>query len=223
MSFLNLPLLTYVAQISPRPLLLIAGDKAHSRYFSEDAYKATEVVLHARCRERAAAIDDLAPRSAGVVMGDLSRAVETRSVADQVNTMGRMDAVIHNAGAYSTKGRLPTPEGHPTITAVNILAPYVLTALIERPRRLAYLSSGMHRRLDRRVAVLTSGRRSARIVQRRGRSGHATCSSHRRHDSSRRSRRRLSKRRFHPPASYLGPIRRFATGHRWGWEQSSFT
>ncbi len=40
MSFMNLPLLTYVAEISPRPLLLIAGDKAHSRYFSEDAYKA---------------------------------------------------------------------------------------------------------------------------------------------------------------------------------------
>ena len=56
-----------------------------------------------------------------------------------------MDAVIHNAGAYSTKGRSPTPEGHPTIIAVNALAPYVLTALMERPRRLVYLSSGMHR------------------------------------------------------------------------------
>jgi NAD(P)-dependent dehydrogenase (short-subunit alcohol dehydrogenase family) len=56
-----------------------------------------------------------------------------------------MDAVIHNAGAYATSGRSPTPEGHSTILAVNTLAPYVLTALIERPRRLVYLSSGMHR------------------------------------------------------------------------------
>jgi NAD(P)-dependent dehydrogenase (short-subunit alcohol dehydrogenase family) len=56
-----------------------------------------------------------------------------------------MDAVIHNAGAYSTKGRSPTPEGHPNIIAVNGLAPYVLTALMERPGRLVYLSSGMHR------------------------------------------------------------------------------
>jgi NAD(P)-dependent dehydrogenase (short-subunit alcohol dehydrogenase family) len=56
-----------------------------------------------------------------------------------------MDAVIHNAGAYSTSGRSPTPEGHATILAVNALAPYMLTALIERPRRLVYLSSGMHR------------------------------------------------------------------------------
>jgi NAD(P)-dependent dehydrogenase (short-subunit alcohol dehydrogenase family) len=103
------------------------------------------VVLHARSRERASALDDLAPRSASVVVGDLSSAVETQGVAEQVNAIGRMDAVIHNAGAYSTKGRSPTPEGHPAILAVNTLAPYMLTALIERPRRLVYLSSGMHR------------------------------------------------------------------------------
>lgn len=104
-----------------------------------------EVVLHARSAERAAAIADLCARSAGVVVGDLSSATDTRQVANQVNAIGRMDAVIHNAGVYSTRGRLPAPEGHPTIIAVNILAPYVLTALIERPRRLVYLSSGMHR------------------------------------------------------------------------------
>jgi len=40
LSFMNLPLLTYIDEISPRPILLIAGDQAHSRYFSEDAYKA---------------------------------------------------------------------------------------------------------------------------------------------------------------------------------------
>jgi NAD(P)-dependent dehydrogenase (short-subunit alcohol dehydrogenase family) len=104
-----------------------------------------DVTLHARSRERASAVDDLASRSAGVVVGDLSSAVETRSVADQVNAIGPMDAVIHNAGAYSTAGRSPTEEGHPTILAVNTLAPYILTALIDRPRRLVYLSSGMHR------------------------------------------------------------------------------
>ena len=103
------------------------------------------VVLHARSRERASALDDLAPRSAGVVVGDLGSAVDTRSIAGQVNAIGRMDAVIHNAGMSSTKGRSPTPEGHATILAVNTLAPYILTALIERPRRLVYLSSSMHR------------------------------------------------------------------------------
>ena len=103
-----------------------------------------QVVLHARSRERAAAVDDLASRSAGVVIGDLSSAVETRKIADQVNGIGRMDAVIHNAGIYNERSRSATPEGHARILAVNTLAPYLLTALIERPRRLIYLSSGMH-------------------------------------------------------------------------------
>jgi fermentation-respiration switch protein FrsA (DUF1100 family) len=39
LSFMNMPLLTNIKEISPRPILLIAGEKAHSRYFSEDAYK----------------------------------------------------------------------------------------------------------------------------------------------------------------------------------------
>jgi NAD(P)-dependent dehydrogenase (short-subunit alcohol dehydrogenase family) len=104
-----------------------------------------DVVLHARSRERADAIGDLQSQSAGMVIGDLSSAADTRRVAEQVNAIGRMDAIIHNAGAYQTAGRMPTAEGHPTILAVNTLAPYILTALIERPRRLIYLSSGMHR------------------------------------------------------------------------------
>ena len=116
--------------------------RAAARVLIEQSH---QVVLHARSAERAAALDDLAPRAAGVVIGDLSRATDTRGVANQVNAIGRMDAVIHNAGAYSTTGRSPTPEGHPTIIAVNVLAPYVLTALMERPHRLVYLSSGMHR------------------------------------------------------------------------------
>lgn len=103
------------------------------------------VVLHARSPERAKAFGDLASRAAGIVIGDLGSAIETRGVADQVNALGRMDAVLHNAGVYLTPGRAATTEGHPTILAVNTLAPYLLTALIERPRRLVYLSSGMHR------------------------------------------------------------------------------
>lgn len=40
LSFMNMPILTYIAEISPRPMLLIHGEKAHSRYFSETAYEA---------------------------------------------------------------------------------------------------------------------------------------------------------------------------------------
>ena len=103
-----------------------------------------QVVLHARSASRAAALEDLEPRSAGIVIGDLASAKETRSVAEQVNKLGRMDAVIHNAGVYRESNRGPTPEGHAKLLAVNTLAPYILTALITRPDRLIYLSSGMH-------------------------------------------------------------------------------
>ncbi|WP_235885751.1 daunorubicin C-13 ketoreductase [Bradyrhizobium niftali] len=72
-------------------------------------------------------------------------AADTRSIADQVNAIGRMDAIIHNAGVYAQTIRGSTPEGHAGILAINTLAPYMLTALIERPGRLIYLSSGLHR------------------------------------------------------------------------------
>lgn len=104
-----------------------------------------QVVLHARSKERAAALSDLAPKAAGIVLGDLASAAQTRSLADEVNKIGRMDAVIHNAGIFRESGRGNTPEGHAKVLAVNVLAPYMLTGLIERPDRLIYLSSSMHR------------------------------------------------------------------------------
>jgi NAD(P)-dependent dehydrogenase (short-subunit alcohol dehydrogenase family) len=93
-----------------------------------------EVVVHAREAERLAALRDLLDLGAAAVVGDLSDLEETRGVAAQVNRLGPMDAVIHNAGVMSGPHVLP----------VNVVAPYVLTALIHRPRRLIYLSSGMH-------------------------------------------------------------------------------
>jgi NAD(P)-dependent dehydrogenase (short-subunit alcohol dehydrogenase family) len=94
-----------------------------------------EVVVHARTSDRLAAVRDLVDRGAAAVVGDLSDDEQTRGVADQVNDLGRMDAVIHNAGVLTGPHVLP----------VNVIAPYLLTALIDRPPRLVYLSSGMHR------------------------------------------------------------------------------
>jgi NAD(P)-dependent dehydrogenase (short-subunit alcohol dehydrogenase family) len=102
-----------------------------------------EVVLHARSTKRTSSLADLAPQAAGVVI--VRSATETRHLAEQVNAIGRMDAVIHNAGIYKEQSRGSTPEGHAGILAVNTLAPFMLTALIERPDRLVYLSSGLHR------------------------------------------------------------------------------
>jgi NAD(P)-dependent dehydrogenase (short-subunit alcohol dehydrogenase family) len=104
-----------------------------------------EVVLHARSQERAETIIDVVPNRLGMVIGDFRSDEQTRSVADQVNAIGRMDAVIHNAGVYLLPGRETTEDGHAKTLAVNTLAPYILTAMIQRPDRLVYLSSGMHR------------------------------------------------------------------------------
>jgi len=103
-----------------------------------------QVVLHARSKERASAFKTLASRAAGVVIGDLASDAQTRALAEQVNALGRMDAVIHNAGIFREPGRGQTPEGHAKVLAVNVLAPYLLTGLITRPDRLVYLSSSMH-------------------------------------------------------------------------------
>jgi len=105
-----------------------------------------QVVLHARSTARASAVADLISHSAKVVIGDLGNATDTRSVADQVNALGRMDAIIHNAGiGYREQRRIETVDGLPHVFAVNTLAPYLLTALIYKPQRLVYVSSGMHR------------------------------------------------------------------------------
>lgn len=92
------------------------------------------VVVHVRAEGRRAAVAELTERGADVVVGDLAHREEIRLVAAQVNALGLMDAVIHNAGVYTGSPVLP----------VNVVAPYLLTALIHRPKRLIYLSSGMH-------------------------------------------------------------------------------
>jgi NAD(P)-dependent dehydrogenase (short-subunit alcohol dehydrogenase family) len=84
------------------------------------------------------------PDAAGVVIGDLASAAQTWELADQVNEIGRMDAVIHNAGVFLEPSRSATAEAHAKTLVVNTLAPYLLTALIGRPDRLSYLSSGLH-------------------------------------------------------------------------------
>jgi NAD(P)-dependent dehydrogenase (short-subunit alcohol dehydrogenase family) len=105
-----------------------------------------DVVLHARSSARAADIRALLPDGHHIVVGDLSSIAATREVAAQANAHGRFDAVIHNAGiGYREPRRVETIDGLSEIFAVNVLAPYLLTALITPPDRLVYLSSGMHR------------------------------------------------------------------------------
>ena len=103
------------------------------------------VVLHARNEARAEATRAALPRAEAVLVGDLSTLAAMRGVAEQANRSGRFDAVIHNVAlGYREPGRMETEDGVSRLWAVNVLAPYVLTALMERPDRLVYLSSGMH-------------------------------------------------------------------------------
>ena len=76
------------------------------------------------------------PGAEHVIVGDLADIDETKNVACAANVWGRFDAVIHNAGVYQASPK--------EIFTVNTIAPYVLTCLIEKPKRLVYLGSSMH-------------------------------------------------------------------------------
>ena len=104
------------------------------------------VTLHARSKARADDTRAALPEADGVVIGDLSSVAGMRQVAEQANASGHFDAVIHNAGVgYREPRRVETQDGLAQVFAVNVLAPYLLTGLIDRPDRLVYLSSGMER------------------------------------------------------------------------------
>jgi NAD(P)-dependent dehydrogenase (short-subunit alcohol dehydrogenase family) len=120
-----------------------------------------KVVLHARNRERSAEAMSAVPGAETAVVGDLASIQATREVAAQVNRLGTFDAVIHNAGiGYRESRRAATVDGLPNVFAVNSLAPYILTALIHKPKRLVYVSSGMHHGADPGLDDLTWSRRA---------------------------------------------------------------
>jgi NAD(P)-dependent dehydrogenase (short-subunit alcohol dehydrogenase family) len=108
-----------------------------------------KVLLHARHEKRAKEALAKVPGAEGVVIGDLSIIAETVHVAEQVNALGKFDAVIHNAAVgYRESKRIETPDGIAHVFAVNSLAPYILTCLIHPPQRLIYTSSQLHRSGD---------------------------------------------------------------------------
>lgn len=105
-----------------------------------------DVVIHVRSPARLTYVHGTA-RWKGVVVGDLAELDEILGVARQAAEFGRFDAVIHNAGV------LHSPEA----VTVNTVAPYVLTALMDKPARLIYLSSSMHRTGSTDLGQLAAG------------------------------------------------------------------
>lgn len=101
------------------------------------------VVLHARNAQRAKDALSACPGASNVLVGDLSSISETKKLAEEVNKLGSFDCVIHNAGLFVGAFR-KTTDGLPALAAVNTIAPYILTCLINRPKRLVFVSSGLH-------------------------------------------------------------------------------
>jgi len=107
-----------------------------------------QVVMHARNADRAERARRELPKAEAVVIGDVETIAGAKDIAAQVNALGRFDAVIHNAAVGYREGHRLTADGLPHVFAINTLSPYILTALIARPKRLVYLSSGMHHHAD---------------------------------------------------------------------------
>jgi NAD(P)-dependent dehydrogenase (short-subunit alcohol dehydrogenase family) len=106
------------------------------------------VVLHARSAQRAEDARRELPHAKEIVVGDLETIAGAKEVAAKVNALGHFDAIVHNAAVgYRERYRL-TADDLPHVFATNTLSAYILTALIERPKRFVYLSSGMHHHAD---------------------------------------------------------------------------
>lgn len=104
------------------------------------------VTLHARSNNRAHEALRRAPEAVEALVADLASLAQVRRLAAQANARGRFDAVIHNAAIGPREPcRVLTEDGIDHVFAVNVLAPYLLTALMQHPARLIYVISGRHR------------------------------------------------------------------------------
>lgn len=114
------------------------------------------VVLHARHEQRAKETETKLPGAEAIVTGDLSSIGETIQLAEKLNKLVPFDAIIHNAAVgYREPKRIETQDGLPHLFAINSLAPYILTCLVQPPKRLIYLSSSVHTSGDGTVKDLT--------------------------------------------------------------------
>lgn len=127
-----------------------------ARLISESGH---QVVLHARDSKKARKARATLPAAADVLVGDLSSLAETKALAQAATAAGPFDAVIHNAGILGGSSRRVTGDGLEAVFQVNMLAPYVLTALMPLPKRLVYVSSGL---ADDGTIVLDDLQRQAR-------------------------------------------------------------
>ena len=118
-------------------------------------------MAHARNAERAEQTRQELPGAERVLIGDFACLDQTRQLATQANELGAFDAVIHNAAiGYKERHRELTGDALPRVFQVNTVAPYMLTALMHKPKRLVYISSELHRKGKQTLDDLTWERRS---------------------------------------------------------------
>ncbi len=106
--------------------------------------KGHSVTLHARNAQRAQDAEHACPGAEGVLIADLSSIAQTKALAAEANKTGKFDTVIHNAAVGYSEGFKKTEDGLSHVFAINALAPYILTCLMERSGNLVYMSSGLH-------------------------------------------------------------------------------
>ncbi|KAM0707420.1 hypothetical protein Q7P35_004065 [Cladosporium inversicolor] len=109
--------------------------------------KGHQVTLHARNSERAEQASKAVPKAEGCLIGNLSSISETKQLAEEANKTGTFDAIIHNAGiGYgATSSKEITSDGISAVFAINTLAPYILTCLMDKPKsRILFMSSDSH-------------------------------------------------------------------------------
>lgn len=112
------------------------------------------VTVHGRSEQRTQEILQEIPEAEAGVYGDFASLQQVRSLAEQVNKLGLFDAVIHNAAIGTRESNLKkSADGYPEVFAINTLAPYVLTALMQKPGRLIYMSSSMQFGVDGNEAL----------------------------------------------------------------------
>lgn len=119
------------------------------------------VIGHARNEVRADSLRRTVPGIHDVVVGDAASFEDIKRVAAEVTSLGQLDVVIHNVGVgYREPRRITTVDGHAHVLQINVLAPYLLTALMPKPARMIWTSSGLHRSGEASVEDIDWRRRS---------------------------------------------------------------
>jgi NAD(P)-dependent dehydrogenase (short-subunit alcohol dehydrogenase family) len=135
------------------------------------------VTLHARNEDRAREAWAAVPQAENVLVGDLSSISDVLVMAEEAGKAGECrcnywsyetnvdllacaltgpwDCIVHNAGLGPASGDIKTSDGFAATFVVNSLAPYILTASMEKPARLLYLSSGLHTNGDSSLVDVT--------------------------------------------------------------------